>query len=95
VRLDLDFTFVTDGLASAVSQARAAAGAKDVFVMRGADVVRQCVDDGLVDELRLHVAPVILGAGTSLFSGSSRRELVQRSVRVSRAATHITYELGG
>ncbi len=95
VRLDLDFTFVTDGLASAVAQARAAAGAKDVFVMGGADVVRQCVDEGLVDELRLHVAPVILGAGTPLFAGSSRRELVQRSVRVSRTATHITYELGG
>jgi len=96
VRLGLDFTFVTDGLAAAVEQARAAAEAagKDVVVMGGGDVVRQCVDQGLADELRLHLSPVILGGGTPLFVGSRRRELVQRTVRVSPTATHLIYELG-
>jgi dihydrofolate reductase len=93
VRLDLPFTFVTDGLESAIAQARAAAGEKDVVVMGGADVVRQCVDQALVDELRIHLAPVVLGAGTPLFAGSQRRELVQRSVRISPAATHLIYGL--
>ncbi len=93
VRLGLDFTFVTDGVAAAVARARTAAGSKDVVVMGGGEVVRQCVDQGLVDELRLHLAPIILGAGTPLFAGAGRRELVQRSVRVSTTATHLTYQL--
>ena len=93
VRLALPFAFVTDGLESAISQARAAAGDNDVVVMGGADVVRQCVDQGLADELRIHLSPIVLGAGTPLFSGSRRRQLVQRSVRVSATATHLTYEL--
>ncbi|MET0726975.1 MAG: dihydrofolate reductase family protein [Acidimicrobiales bacterium] len=94
VRLGLRFTFVTDGLRSALDQARAAAGPHDVFVMGGADVIRQCVDDGMVDELRIHLAPVVLGAGTALFERAARRELVQDSVRVSTNATHVTYRLG-
>lgn len=93
VRLGLRFTFVTEGIAAAIDLARAAAGEKDVIVMGGADVVRQCVDLGLADELRIHLAPVILGAGTPLFAGSARRHLVQRSVRVSPTATHLTYEV--
>jgi dihydrofolate reductase len=84
---------VTGGLESAITQARASAGEKDVFVMGGGDVVRQCLDEGLVDELRIHLAPVLLGAGTPLFAGSQRRQLVQHSVRVSPAATHLTYVL--
>jgi dihydrofolate reductase len=91
IRLDLRFTFVTDGLGAAIDQARAAAGAKDVFVMGGADVVRQCVDAALADELRIHLAPIVLGSGTPLFAGSRRRQLVQDSARVSRTATHVTY----
>ena len=94
VRLDLDFTFVTDGLESAIAQARAAAGDKDVVVMGGGDVVRQCVQTGLADELRIHLSPIVLGAGTPLFGGGGvRRELVQRSVLVSSTATHLTYEV--
>jgi len=68
VRLDLRFTFVTDGLTSAIDQARMAAGSKNVSVMAAATVVRQCVDGGLVDELRIHLAPVVLGSGTPLFA---------------------------
>lgn len=91
VRLGLRFTFVTDGLDAAINQARDAAEDKDVFVMGGGDVVRQCVDRGLADELRIHLAPIVLGSGTPLFAGCGRRQLVQRSVRVSPAATHLTY----
>lgn len=93
VRLGLDFTFVTEGVAAAIAGARAAAGSNLVVVIGGGDVIRQCVEEGLVDELRLHLAPIILGAGTPLFPGGTRRELVQRSVRVSTTATHLTYEL--
>jgi dihydrofolate reductase len=91
VRLGLDFTFVTEGIEAAIDQANAAAGAKNVYVMGGGDVVRQVVDAGLADELRIHLAPIVLGAGTPLFKGSPRRELVQRSVRASEKATHLIY----
>lgn len=91
VRLDLDFTFVTDGLASAIDQARGAAGDKDAVVMGGGDVVAQVVEQRLIDELRLHISPIILGGGTPLFGSNSRLELVQKDVKVSRFATHVTY----
>lgn len=94
IRLGLRFTFVTDGVAPAIRQARPAAGDKAVFVMGGGDVIRQCLDAGLVDELRIHLAPIVLSAGTPLFAGIRRHELVQRSVRVSINATHLVYEVG-
>jgi dihydrofolate reductase len=93
VRLDLRFAFVTDGVDAAVEQARTAAGEKDVVVMGGGDVIRQCLDAGLVDELHIHLSPIVLGGGTPLFAGSGRHELVQRSVRVSTNATHLVYEV--
>ena len=94
VRLDVDFTFVTDGLPAAVERAREAAGDRDVVVMGGGDVIRQCVVGGLVDELSIHLAPVVLGGGTPLFAADGeRRRLVQRSVRPSSTATHLTYEV--
>ncbi|HEX2295810.1 MAG TPA: dihydrofolate reductase family protein, partial [Actinomycetota bacterium] len=73
VRLASRFTFVTGGVRAAVEQARAAAGAKDVVVMGGGDVIGQCLDAGLLDELRIHLAPLVLGDGTPLFAGASRR----------------------
>jgi dihydrofolate reductase len=96
VRLGLDFTFVSDGLPAAIALARAAAGSKDAVVMGGGDVVRQCVDQGLVDELVIHLSPIVLGSGTPLFGGGSRgfrRELTQLDVRVSSTATHLTYRV--
>lgn len=63
------FHFVTDGLASAMRQAKAAAGGKDVRVSGGADVIQQAFEDGHVDELTLHLAPVLLGRGLRLFDG--------------------------
>ena len=69
VLADTTFTFVTDGIESAMAQAREAAGAKDVFLGGGADLINQYLAAGVVDELELHVAPVVLGGGARLFEG--------------------------
>ena len=61
--------------------------------MGGGDVIRQCVDTGLADELIIHLSPVVLGGGTPLLVDCHRRQLVQRDVRVSPTATHLTYVL--
>jgi dihydrofolate reductase len=95
IRLGLDFTFVPEGLPAAVDQAREVAADKDVVVMGGGDVVGQCVDQGLIEELRLHLAPVVLGGGTPLFTAGRQRRLRQLSVRSSPVATHLTYALDG
>ena len=96
VRLDLSFTFVTDGPAAAVARAREAAGEQDVVVMGGGSVVAQCLDAGLLDELHLHVAPIVLGGGTPLFAGVGRRPLTLRAgeVRITPQATHLVYDVG-
>ena len=85
------FTFV-DGVEEAVARAREAAGDKDVHVMGGADVIRQALEAGLVDELTIIVAPVALGGGKLLFDGFSRSlELEHLGVRQSAFATFVTY----
>ena len=66
---DTTFTFVTDGIESAMKQAKAAAGDKDVFIGGGADVINQYLAAGLMDELELHVVPILLGGGARLFDG--------------------------
>lgn len=63
----LRFTFVSEGVASAVERARHAAGDRDVTIIGGADVAQQCLRAGLVDELEIDLVPVLLGAGTRLF----------------------------
>jgi dihydrofolate reductase len=65
------FTFVTDGIESALEQAKAAAGGRDVSLGGGADAARQYLSAGLVDELQLNVVPVLLGAGTRLFDDAA------------------------
>jgi dihydrofolate reductase len=91
VRLDLDFTFA-DGLAAAVAAAQAACPPdKNVVIMGGGDVIRQALDDGLLDELSIHLSPIVLGDGTPLFHDVARHELRQVDVRVSSRATHIRY----
>jgi dihydrofolate reductase len=89
------FHFVTDGIDSALSQARAAAGGKDVRISGGADAVHQYLRVGAVDELTLHIAPVLIGAGLHLFEGFRPDELKleQESVASSPLATHITYRV--
>jgi dihydrofolate reductase len=94
VRLNLDFTFVTDGIAPAVDAARAVCPPdKDVVIMGGGNVIAQAIDQRLVDEIVLHVSPIVMGAGTPLWAGVTRRQLRQTDVRVSPYATHITYAL--
>lgn len=87
------FTFV-EGVEEAVERARAAAGDRDVHVMGGADVLRQALAAGLIDELTIIVAPVVLGAGKRLFDGFTRSlELEHAGLRQSRFATFITYRV--
>jgi dihydrofolate reductase len=66
---DTTFTFVTDGIESALAQAREAAGGKDVYIGGGADIINQYLAAGLVDELEVHVSPLVLGGGARLFDG--------------------------
>jgi dihydrofolate reductase len=90
-----DFTFVADGPAAAVERARSAAGDRDVFIMGGGTLIGSCLRDGLLDELRLHVSPEVLGAGTPLFAGVGRHRLTQTTVEVSPVCTHLTYRVAG
>ena len=88
-----DFAFVLDGLAAAVEQARAAAGDRDVFVMGGGRTIAGCLAAGLLDQLRIHLSPEVLGAGTPLFDAVGRHRLRQAMVETSPVATHLTYEV--
>jgi dihydrofolate reductase len=85
------FHFVTDGIESALRQARAAAGAKDVKIGGGVDSVRQYLRAGLIDDMHLALAPVVLGQGEALFAGLDLRELGFRVVEhaATDAATHL------
>ena len=91
------FTFVTDGAAAALDQARAAAGDKDVSVGGGASVIQQFLRDGVLDELRIHVAPLLLGGGTRLFEplGIEPLQLEAPGGAASPHATHLTFRRGG
>jgi len=84
---------VTEGVADAIDQARAIAGDKDVVVMGGANVIDQSLAARLVDELRIHLSPLVLGDGTRLFDLVGPTRLVQRKVTESPRATHLTYEV--
>ncbi len=89
------FAFVTDGIERAVRRAQAAAGDKDVLVMGGPAVAQQAVRAGLVDEIRLHLVPVLFGAGTRLFDdlGTKHIELEPTEVVASPAATHLGFRV--
>jgi dihydrofolate reductase len=87
------FTFVTEGPAAAIEQAAQVAGDK-VVGLHGATVMQQALPLGLVDEIRVHVVPVLLGGGTSLFAAlPSAIELERTDVTVTPAATHLTYRV--
>jgi len=89
------FHFVTDGIQSALEQARAAAGDQDVQLSGGASVAQQYLGAGLLDELNIHVAPVLLGGGVSLFGqlGTDAPGLKLTRVVESPAVTHLRYEV--
>jgi dihydrofolate reductase len=93
VRLASRFRFVTEGVAAAIDQARATAGDKDVVVMGGANVIDQSLAARLIDELRIHLSPLVLGGGTRLFNLLGPTTLVQREVTESPRATHLTYDV--
>jgi dihydrofolate reductase len=89
------FTFVTDGAGSALEQARAAAEDRDVALGGGASVVQQYLQAGQLDELNIHVAPILLGGGVSLFGelGADAPGLKLTKVVESPFVTHLTYEI--
>ncbi len=87
------FTFVTDGVTAAMEQARAAAGDRDVQVSGGASVVQQCLELGFLDELAVHIAPVLLGGGTPLFAGAAPRPLEIVETIESAYATYVRYRV--
>jgi dihydrofolate reductase len=88
---DTTFTFVTGGIEAALEQATAAAGGKDVFIGGGADIINQYLAARLVDELELHVAPVVLGGGARLFEGVGSITLEQVRAIEAPGVTHLKY----
>jgi dihydrofolate reductase len=92
---DTTFTFVTDGIESALEQARAGAGDKDVLIAGGAQTCNEFLAAGLVDEVHLHVAPVLLGGGARLLEdlGENPPRLEPAGVQESPRATHLSYSV--
>jgi dihydrofolate reductase len=90
------FTFVTDGIESALEQATAVAGPNGtVGIAGGASTVRQYLAAGSLDELRLQIVPIVVGAGDRFTDGLGRFDLEPVAVRQHRLATHITYRRSG
>ncbi|WP_328448031.1 dihydrofolate reductase family protein [Amycolatopsis sp. NBC_00438] len=89
------FTFVTDGPEAALTRAKAAAGDGNVVVMGGGTTMRQFLRAGLVDELRLHVVPLLFGAGVRLFDGpvGAHVRLERTAVSETPNATHLTFRV--
>ena len=89
------FTFVTDGIQSALEQARAAAGDKDVRIAGGADAIQQFLKAGLIDEIQIHLAPLLLGDGVRLFdqTGPEPVELEGTRVIESPKVTHLRFRV--
>jgi dihydrofolate reductase len=89
------FTFVTEGIESALRQARNAARGADVAIAGGAATVNQYLAAGTIDELRLHVAPLVLGAGERLFTGLGEVTLEPTGVSGTGLVTHLSYRVLG
>ena len=89
------YTFVTDGIESALEKAKAAAGGKDVAVMGGADIGQQYIGAGLVDEISIHLVPVLFGGGTRMFEhlGGEHIQLETAGVIDTPAATHLGFRV--
>jgi dihydrofolate reductase len=90
------FTFVTDGIESAIRQAKAAAGKKNVYVLGGANVAQQCLRAGLLDEIQIHLVPTLLGDGIRLFDhlGAEPIELEPMRVIEAPGVTHLWFRVG-
>lgn len=85
------FTFVTDGIESALEQARAAAGEQDIRLGGGGSAVQQYLAAGHVDELAVHIAPVLLGSGARLFSDELDRLVELEPVRTAESPTGVVH----
>jgi len=83
------YHFVTDGVESALAKAREAAGDGDVSIHGGASTINQYLAAGMIDELRLHIVPLALGAGTRLFDGVPPLNLEQVDSRAASSITHV------
>ncbi|MGW3896161.1 dihydrofolate reductase family protein [Micromonospora profundi] len=88
-----EFRFVTDGIESALRQAREAAGDRRVAIAGGASTVRQYLTAGLIDTLQLHLVPIILGGGEKLLDGLDSLRLEQVAVVAGPTVTHVTYRV--
>jgi dihydrofolate reductase len=92
----VEFVFVPEGVDAAIAAARDAAGDRYVTVGGGADIARQCLAAGLVDELQLHVVPILLGNGVPLFVGSAPSwQLTRTRVVDGPQVTHLRYRVDG
>lgn len=87
------FTFITDGIESALAEAQAVAGAKNVVVMGGAQTAQQFLQAGLLHEIHIHIAPLLLAQGKRLFEQIDSRELEPVRVVASPHVTHIQYHI--
>jgi dihydrofolate reductase len=89
------FTFVNDGIESALQQAKAAAGDKNILVAGGADTVQQFLKAGLIDEIQIHVVPLLLGGGVKLLEGLNDEDVKLESTRVVESPTvaHLQYRV--
>lgn len=96
VKGDTSFEFVTGGIEEALTRARACAGARNVIVMGGGDLLRQFLAAGLVDQFTLTIAPVLMGAGKRLFDGIARTDIAfeRAAVIESPYATHLRFRVG-
>jgi dihydrofolate reductase len=89
------FYFVTDGIISALAQAKKAAGENDVAIGGGANVAQQYLKAGLIDEMDIHVVPLLLGSGARLFANADGRQTTYELVRVvtSPSVSHYKYRV--
>lgn len=92
---DSAFTFITDGIESAVKQARAVAGEKNIWVMGGATIIQQFIAAEMFDEFHIHIAPVLFGTGIKLFEHLEKKHIELESTRVieTSGAIHIRYRV--
>jgi len=89
------YIFVTEGVEAASEQARAAAGDKDISIGGGADIIQQFLKAGMVDELQIHIVPLLLGSGTRLFEQPGLEQVKLERARVvdSPTVTHVKYRV--
>jgi len=93
---DLTFTFVTDGIESAVAQAKAAAGDKDVNIIGATSTAKQCLEAGLADELHVDIMPVFLGGGLRAFEEIDERQIKLERIKVMElpgGRTHLRFRI--